>query len=164
VIEASLTNLGRGALADALHPGLAGSAVRELASVVEVPYRASRSGAAKSPGFYFLSLEDATASYRAFRDDPRWTSGWLPIFANGGGDFYVVDLDRNAAGGVRHFGIDEAEHPIEFSSLATFLATLAESFRHGVFFVDEDGYLEMEDARFAELAAVLDPEVQWWRE
>ncbi|MDQ6719297.1 MAG: SMI1/KNR4 family protein, partial [Candidatus Dormibacteraeota bacterium] len=41
------------------------------------------------PGYYFLSLEDATRNYAAFRDDPRWNPAWLPIFANGGGDFFA---------------------------------------------------------------------------
>ena len=48
------------------------------------------------PGFYLLSIEDAVANYRAFAPDARWMGGWLPVFANGGGDFYVLDLNTSA--------------------------------------------------------------------
>lgn len=114
------------------------------------------------PGFYLLSLEDAVADYRAFVGDPGWTRGWLPIFANGGGDFYVIDLRWGRHGAVRHYRIDETEHPIEFASLADMLRTLAAGFDREVFFIDRGGYLEMDDSAFAELAAELNPDVRWW--
>lgn len=116
------------------------------------------------PGFYLLSVADAVANYRAFATDSRWTDGWLPIFANGGGDFYVLDLSSPAARAVRHFRIDESEHPIEFNSLDAMLMTLAEAFERGIFFVDPGGYLEMDDLVFGELAAELNPDVDWWRD
>ncbi|GAA4978817.1 hypothetical protein GCM10023317_01190 [Actinopolymorpha pittospori] len=78
------------------------------------------------PGFYLLSIQDAIANYRAFATDSRWTPGWLPLFANGGGDFYVLDLTSSSGSPVRHFRIEEPEHPIEFGSLRALLTTLAE--------------------------------------
>lgn len=116
------------------------------------------------PGFYQLALNDALANYRSFVDDPRWQPGWLPIFANGGGDFCVVDNAGSATGQVRHFRIDEAEHPVEFSSITTLFMTLASCFEEDVFFVDPDGYLEMGDLAFAAVAARIDPGVPWWNE
>lgn len=116
------------------------------------------------PGFYLLSLEDALANYRAFAADPRWTVGWLPLFANGGGDFYIVDLSQPAAAPVRHFRIDESEHPIEFGSVQSLVATLAAAFERGIFFVDSSGYLEMDDLVFAGVAAELNPDIAWWRD
>lgn len=112
------------------------------------------------PGFYLLTLDDALANYSAFVEDSRWQRGWLPLFANGGGDFYVLD---NAGGGqIRHFRIDEVEHPVEFSSIATTFATLATCFEDRVFFVDASGYLEMDDLAFAAVAGRVDPTVPWW--
>lgn len=116
------------------------------------------------PGFYLLSLEDAVANYRAFVTDRRWSSGWLPVFANGGGDFYVVDLGSQDESPVRHFRIDESEHPIEFSSIKDMLRTLAQAFERGIFFVDASGYLEMDDLVFGTLAAELNPHIDWWTE
>ncbi|MBE1605678.1 hypothetical protein [Actinopolymorpha pittospori] len=116
------------------------------------------------PGFYLLSIQDAIANCRAFATDSRWTPGWLPLFANGGGDFYVLDLSSPSGSPVRHFRIEEPEHPIEFGSLRALLTTLAEAFERGVFFVDPNGYLEMDDVVFGELATELNPDVGWWRD
>ncbi len=112
------------------------------------------------PGFYFLSLNDASADYKTFVADPRWRVGWWPVFANGGGDFYVIDVHAGMA--IRHFWIDESEHPIEFSSLNAMVKTLAEAYDLGVFYVDPDGYLEMDDDRFAQVAAEMNPDIPWW--
>jgi len=116
------------------------------------------------PGFYMLSLEDALADYQAFFGDSRWDSGWLPVFANGGGDFYVVDLNASQQGAVRHFRIEESVHPVEFLTLSDMLRTIAAGFERGLFFVDAGGYLEMDDIEFAALAADLNPAVGWWTE
>lgn len=115
------------------------------------------------PGFYMLTLEDAIANYKAFLADRRWKAGWLPLFANGGGDFYVLDLGSPAVGRVRHFRIEESEHPVEFNSLGAMLVTLATAFERDIFFVDPDGYFEMNDLAFADLAAELNRDVEWWR-
>ena len=65
---------------------------------------------------------------------------------------------------MRHFWIDEVEHPIEFSSLSAMLATLAAGFERGIFYVDPSGYLEMDDLVFGGLATELNPDVTYWRE
>jgi hypothetical protein len=43
------------------------------------------------------------------------------------------------------------------------LRTLAEAFEREVFFVDPNGYMEMDDLVFGDLAAELNPDVSWWR-
>ncbi len=181
-IEAALERLGRRVLLDALRVGIDADRVRALLAAcgltsvrdVEALYAwhdgTETTGVASVddihlfPGFYLLSLEDAVANYRAFVEDPRWAQGWLPLFANGGGDFYVVELSGGGQGAVRHFRIEEVEHPIEFSSLADMIDTLAVGFDRRVFFVDSGGYLEMDDLAFAALAAELNPGVSWWSE
>lgn len=181
-VETAVQRLDRLVLQQALQPGLPAEAVSDALGEVglhatpelETLY-AWRNGTSTAgiaavddihlfPGFYLLSLEDALANYRAFVTDSRWTTGWLPLFANGGGDFYVVDLGSPPAAPVRHFRIDESEHPIEFNSLGALLTTLAEAFERDIFFVDPSGYLEMDDVAFGELAAELNPDVGWWRE
>jgi len=182
-IEMALRRLGRQVLLESLQGGLPVGAVRS--SVEAAGLRSSaeleslfgwRDGTATAgvmavddihifPGFYLLSLEDALANHKAFAADRRWSAGWLPIFANGAGDFYAADLGPSLAEvPLRHFRIEESEHPIEFSSLHGLLTTLVEAFDRGVIFVDPDGYLEMDDLVFADLAAELNPDVQWWRE
>lgn len=115
------------------------------------------------PGFYMLSIDDSVKHYSAFVADPRWGAGWLPLFANGGGDFYILDIEGTPTGQIRHFRIEESEHPIEFTSLVSMMATLATAYERGVFFVDPNGYLEMDDLTFGKLAAELNPDVEWWQ-
>jgi len=180
IIETALRNLGRDALMTSLRSGLSADAVRSKLDSAGLPTTLEletlygwRNGAASDtaaslddihlfPGFYLLSLEDALTNYRAFVGDQRWASGWLPVLANGGGDFYVVDLGQAAAGAVRHFRIDEAEHPIEFSSLSAMTATVAQGFERGIFSVDPSGYLEMDDLVFGDLATAMNPDVTYW--
>ena len=179
-IEASLRHLNRYTLLQSFEAGLSAEAVRSslgavgLSSTVEVEALymwkngTSTSGVTLDdihlfPGFYLLSIEDAITNYRAFVADPRWRKGWLPLFANGGGDFYLLDLGSPSAGQVRHFRIDESEHPVEFASLSAMVATLAAAFERGIFFVDSNGYLEMDDIVFGGLAAELNKDVDWWR-
>ena len=179
-IESFLQNLGRTVLLRSLRPGLPAVAIEralleagltalpELELVYSWRNGTSTAGVASIddiqifPGFYFLSLEDAIANYRAFVTDSRWSKGWLPVFANGGGDFYVVDVGPSGTNSVRHFRIDESEHPVEFSSLGAMLVTLAHAFRNEVFFVDSNGYLEMDDRVYGNLGAELNPGIDWW--
>lgn len=181
-LEAALARLDRRRLLQALRPGVSAGKVQQLLGAVGLPSNAEletlyswRDGTSTDgvaavddihmfPGFYLLSIEDAIANYRAFETDRRWSSGWLPVFANGGGDFYVVDLASQDGSPVRHFRIDESEHPIEFSSINDMLSTLTQAFERGIFFVDADGYLEMDDLVFGKLAAELNPSIIWWTE
>jgi hypothetical protein len=179
-IEGRLEQLGRRVLLAALKPGLEAEHVRSLLGGVGLPCSAqveslyswkdgTETAGIKAlgdiyflPGFYFLSLEDAVSNYRAFVSDRRWMPGWLPIFANGGGDFYFIDVSGDMAEVVRHFWIEETEHPIEFLTVRDMLATIAAGYDRGIFFVDGNGFLEMDDAAFSSLAAEMNPRVPWW--
>lgn len=179
-IETGLQRLRRQGLLPRLQPGLSAWSVRSalaevgLASASELETLYSwRNGTSTAgdvtldeiqffPGFYLLSIEDAVANYRAFAPDPRWQAGWLPLFANGGGDFYVLDAGSSVRNQVRHFRIEEAEHPVEFNSLGAMLGTLAAAFERSIFVVDSNGYMDMDDIAFHRLAAELNPEVEWW--
>ena len=43
-------------------------------------------------------------------------------------------------------------------------ATVAAAYRDHVYFIDDDGYLEMDDVMFGDLARRLNPEVAWWQD
>jgi hypothetical protein len=118
------------------------------------------------PGFYFLSLEDAFRQYQVMKNDSRWNRCWFPIFANGGGDFYAIDhsqiMDDNIP--VIGFILGESEHPIEYQSIASMMATLLDCFKSNVFFVASDGYLEMDDIGHAAIAKEHNPDVEFWKD
>ncbi|MET2010385.1 SMI1/KNR4 family protein [Microbacterium chocolatum] len=115
------------------------------------------------PGFYLLSLEDAVANYRAFVSDPRWSPDWLPFLANGGGDFYIIDLASGTGQPIRHFWIDDTTHPVEFSSLALLFETFAAAFERGLVFLNHLDFLDLDDRAFIDLAIEMDPGVCYWK-
>jgi len=116
------------------------------------------------PGFYLLSLDDALTNYDALTKSDRWDSAWLPILANGGGDFLALQLPSGDAigGDVCHFRIEYDEHPVEYRSISDMFATFLTAYDQGIFFVDDDGHLEMDDAAYSVLAAAMNPEISWW--
>jgi hypothetical protein len=116
------------------------------------------------PGFYVLSIEDALSNYDTFIADDRWDPAWLPILANGGGDFLAAQLpSNNAIGGyVRHFRIEDDEHPVEYHSISDMFATFVAAYERDVFFVDGDGNLDMDDGAYSLLASGMNPDVGWW--
>lgn len=178
-IVAALARLGRTEVLRRLMPGIAAETIRQRLSEIGleptdglVTLYSWRGGTRVEagaplddvhffPGFWFLSLDDAIADYLAFRTDPRWNPAWFPIFANGGGDFYAVWI-QDGAEPVVGFLIDELEHPVEYQDLRAMCETLADCFDESVFFSDERGYLEMDDARHAEIARRHNPDVDFW--
>ena len=181
-IETSIHRFRRSALLSALQPGLDRArigleldaeslpATRELESLYGWKDGTNTNLGLKlgeiyiHPGFYLLSLESAASNHRIFSSDSRWNRNWLPLLADGGGDFYVVDLSSEFNGAIRHFRLDETDHPVEFESITAMLETIGEGFNRKIYFVDSDGCLDMDDAAFAELAAEMNPKVKWWTE
>ncbi len=179
LIEAALQRLGQAVLLELLLPGIDRhvldeviarphlAAVPELADLYEwrngtrVPHGTKLEDIEFFPGFYLLSVQDAVANYDALASGPRWEDGWLPVFANGGGDFYVSDCSMNGA--IRHFRFEESEHPVEFSSLGAMVNTLVEAFDQGVIDVGTDGHLDMDFRVFYDLAETHNPDVESWR-
>lgn len=179
-IDESLRRLGRQRLIDGLQTGLDRDTVREsLKSIGLVApddlcalygwHNGTRIDVGEVlddfhifPGFYFSPLQDALKDYRAFREDRRWNQRWLPILANGGGDFYAVDSSNETATPVIGFMIDQDDQPVEYSSISAMIRTWAEAFASGAFYVDARGYLMADDDRYAEIAARNNPDVALW--
>lgn len=65
---------------------------------------------------------------------------------------------------VFHFRIEQNEHPLEFRSVSDMFKTFAQAYVERIYYIDDHGYLEMNDASFASLAASLNPSVEWWKE
>jgi cell wall assembly regulator SMI1 len=82
-----------------------------------------------APAMTWLSVKDAIAERGALIDQPEkmlpWDDRWLPILANGGGDFYVhVTAGRNA-GNVLFYLHDARRRPVVAKSLAELAARIA---------------------------------------
>ena len=98
------------------------------------------------PGFYALSLTDAVARRH---EHPQWRDSWLPLLADGGGDFYVADTESSVVPIFRH-RYDELAPERVAGSLADFLAAAALAYARGVIYVS-DGYLDQDENGWREL-------------
>lgn len=117
------------------------------------------------PGFHFLNLQDSVSNYLVLKDDPRWNPSWFPFFANGGGDFYAIDLSHSTGdiAPIIGFILGEADQEIEYQNLTAMLLTFCECYENSVVFRTEDGYLEMDDNEQADIARKHNPDVEFWR-
>ena len=117
------------------------------------------------PGFYFLSIEEAVQTYQERGDSPQWREGWFPLFADGGGDFYIVPCAQQkvAASEVIGFIHGEPEQGAEYESVEAMIQTLEACFREGAFFVDDDDTMEIDDERHREIAHRFNPTIPEWQ-
>jgi len=180
-IEKCLQQLDHSCL-DHLNPGISSQQIQELFE--EIPLHPTqdlralytwRNGSkdcegitlgelAFFPGFYLMSLEESIQTYLELRETDAWGKSWFPIFASGGGDFYAMNLAPEAQGQILGFYVFEEEAQVEYRSLKSMLATLKACYEQGIIFRNEQGYLDMDYRKHAEIAHDINPEVKIWLE
>ena len=180
-IEKCLQQLHHSCL-DHLNPGLSFQKIQELFE--EIPLQPTqdlralytwRNGSEDSegitlgelaffPGFYLMSLEESIQTYLELRETDAWGKSWFPIFASGGGDFYAMNLAPEAQGQILGFYVFEEEAQVEYRSLKSMLATLKACYEQGIIFRNEQGCLDMDYRKHAEIAHDINPEVKLWLE
>lgn len=121
-------------------------------------------GLAFFPGFYLMSLEESIQTYMELRARNGWDKSWFPIFASGGGDFYAMNLAPEAQGQILGFYVFEEEGQVEYRSLKSMLATLKACYEQGIIFRNEQGYLDMDYRKHAEIAHDINPDLKIWLE
>ena len=167
---------------DHLNPGLSSQKTQELFE--EIPLQPNqdlhalytwRNGSKDSegitlgelaffPGFHLMSLEESIQTYLELRERNGWNKFWFPIFASGGGDFYVMFLAPEAQGKILGFYVFEEEAQVEYLSLKSMLATLKTCYEQGIIFRNEQSYLDMDYRKHAEVAHEINPDVKIWLE
>jgi cell wall assembly regulator SMI1 len=108
-------------------------------------------------GMYMMSLDEVVADYRTFVGDAQWQRCWLPLFADGGGGFYVLDYGSGTEQRVRLYWNEEEEHLVVFDSIKSMLATFAAAFDRGLIDVHPDGYLDMDLLLLDDLRVAMNP-------
>ena len=167
---------------DHLNPGLSSQKIQELFE--EIPLQPNqdlhalytwRNGSKDSegitlgelaffPGFYLMSLEESIQTYMELRARDVWNKFWFPIFASGGGDFYAMNLSPEAKGKILGFYVFEEETQVEYLSLKSMLTTFKVCYEQGIIFRNEQGYLDMDYRKHAEVAHEINPDVKIWLE
>ena len=82
-----------------------------------------------------MSLEESIQTYQELRKASTWNQCWFPIFASGGGDFYAMNLASEGQGQIIGFYVFE-----------------------------EEGHLDMDYRKHAEIAHELNPDLKIWLE
>ncbi|TPW70942.1 SMI1/KNR4 family protein [Schumannella sp. 10F1B-5-1] len=113
------------------------------------------------PGFFLLSAEEAIEYYDELNSFGRWNDGWLPVLADGAGDFVFLDYYVEGPPARRYYN-DEDEQPFIHRDLEHLLGTIAAGFESGVIHRGPRGSLEMDHEQFDALAKRLNPGVPWW--
>ena len=116
------------------------------------------------PGFYLMSPEESIQTYLELRERNGWDKSWFPIFASGGGDFYAMNLASEAQGQILGFYVFEEEPQVEYWSLKSMLTTFKVCYEQGIIFRNEQGYLDMDYRKHAEIAHDINPDVKMWLE
>jgi len=180
-IETSLQQLHHSCV-DHLNPGLSSQKIQELFE--EIPLQpnqdlhalyAWRNGSEDSegitlgelaffPGFYFMSLEESIQTYLELRETDDWKKSWFPIFASGGGDFYAMNLAPESQGQIHGVYVYEEEPQVEYRSLESMLTALKNCYEQGIIFRNEQGYLDMDYRKHAEIAHDINPDLKIWIE
>ena len=180
-IEKSLQQLDHPCV-DHLNPGLSSQKIQELFEEITLQpnqdlhtFYAWRNGSKDSdgitlgelaffPGFYLMSLEESIQTYLELRERNGWDKSWFPIFASGGGDFYAMNLASEAQGQILGFYVFEEEPQVEYRSLKSMLTTFKVCYEQGIIFRNEQGYLDMDYRKHAEVAYEINPDVKIWQE
>ena len=116
------------------------------------------------PGFYLMSLEESIQTYMELKARNGWDKSWFPIFASGGGDFYAMNLASEGQGQILGFYVFEEEAQVEYRSLESMLTALKNCYEQGIIFRNEQGYLDMDYRKHAEIAHEMNPDVKMWLE
>lgn len=111
-----------------------------------------------------MSLEESIQTYLELKETDDWEKSWFPIFASGGGDFYAMILAPEAQGKILGFYVFEEGDQVEYLSLKSMLATLKTCYEQGIIFRNEQGYLDMDYRKHAEVAHEINPDVKIWQE
>ena len=180
-IEKCLQQLDHSCL-DHLNPGISSQQIQELFE--KIPLQPTqelralytwRNGSEDSegitlgelaffPGFYLMSLEESIQTYLELRERYGWDKSWFPIFASGGGDFYAMNLASEAQGQILGFYVFEEEPQVEYRSLKSMLTTFKVCYEQGIIFRNEQGYLDMDYRKHAEVAHEINPDLKMWLE
>lgn len=116
------------------------------------------------PGFHLLSLEDAIYQYNLVKEDQRWNKSWFPFMANGGGDFYNIDLtmSNKLTTPIVGFILGELAQEIEYENMTSMMKTFYICYEKKIIYCSNQGYLDMNDQEYAKIALKINSNIKFW--
>jgi hypothetical protein len=162
--------MGRHQIAQLLNPGISPQAI--AAATSRFPYvlpvaitdlygwrNGTREGEATLedmwlfPGYYLLSLERSVSLNAALTKElsDLWGAHWFPFMCSGAGDYYAIQCtDRPTDDGfIVQYLRGEPRSLAKFTGLRVTINAIAAGFATQAFFVDSDGFFEVDDEDFS---------------
>lgn len=108
------------------------------------------------PGYYLIALNELPNIIEKF----QWKPNYLPLLSNYSSDFICFSTDREVIYLALH---DDPDLTELHKNKIDFIKTTLEFYKKGVFFLDEDGYLESSDDREDEIGKLMNPGIEYWK-
>ncbi|MFC6023529.1 hypothetical protein ACFP2T_46160 [Plantactinospora solaniradicis] len=105
------------------------------------------------PGYWPISLRDAVEvkPIHADPDDPLLAEHWIPLLENGSSDLYVAVWSDGTEPAVASIMPEYGPASVEFDSIPQMVAVFNACFARSAYFLDDEGQLDVDDDRYAEI-------------
>lgn len=117
----------------------------------------------------FSPIERAIEIYSGNVDQlPKWEPSMFPLFESGGGEYYLMECDKNKKdyGRIYFHSIGEISFDIlisKYDSLSTLIHTIHQCYLHRAYFFDEDDCLQFDFIQEVEISKTINPLSDFWR-
>ncbi len=126
------------------------------------------------PFYDFLSLKDATAYFKALKNENEYFynsekkyqpgKNLFPFLEADGGDCYWVDLNKGTDNYNRiYWTTTLAQEPdYLFNSLTSMFKTIADSYEKNILFIDQQGIVSCDYSAWGQLAEINNSNLDYW--
>ena len=116
------------------------------------------------PGYYPLALVEALEVYSCRpRNEEIWPSNLFPFLQDGMGHFLTAEVGEDDRLSQCVFEHTEGYLPSrQYLSICDLFTTLREGIDRGIIFVKDQKFLDVDFIKYQELAAELNPKVDFW--
>jgi len=116
-----------------------------------------------------ISLENAINRYSNLAGKIQgWKKSMFPIFESTGGDFYLLDCEKDSPnyGFVYYYlptNVDFEFSISAFDSLGCFLETITACWKKGIFFYNSEGFFEYDFKNYIGVASLKNKNSEYWK-
>ncbi|CAA0156243.1 SMI1/KNR4 family protein [Tenacibaculum maritimum] len=116
------------------------------------------------PGFLLIHISEYEGFKSKITKMLSEGASYFPILVNYSSDFYVIKLRDKKDNGIFLINHDELKPTKIHNSFEDFFETIIAFYEKKVFFLDKDGYLDIDFDKEEEVAQELNPEIPFWFE
>lgn len=115
----------------------------------------------------FHDFDIAYQEYLAYSNANYWDKYLFPLFGSGGGDYYLIDCNKNSKSFSQLFYFSPGDPDFQgvisiYDSLNSLISTIIECYRTKVYYLDEDKCLETNYSAELEISKRLNPKSEFW--